>query len=287
MKLTREVAILSTMVGEDVPPEDTATHSYEAFGFSDDESDQALLAKTTDGYCLVSFRGTEISVEDWSQNLAISEVDVCADTVTTGTEQSCCTTREGFYDAYNTYYRTELELSIRNCASLCLNPDDCVVLAGHSRGGSVALLAAIVLADINPIVITFGQAPTVITPCPLLTSDRIYRYINTEQNELLGITYDPIPMTPRLGMSHVGNMIVLSIDDKTGVAFMGLDSDHSFNPLLLGVNSHYMMSSETRDTPGYADNIEALMGPTAIYPIRNNVSAFLHWTSLNITSLLI
>lgn len=272
MKLTKEAARLSILAYEEVAPNDTITHDYEAFGYYDDEPDQALTAKTSDGYCYVAFRGTSLTFEDWSQNIEIGNIEVCNAGKAKGNNRACCTSRVGFYDAYDTQYRANVEASVRECAKSCPNRDECVILTGHSQGGAVAAVAALFLADLNPTVITFGQPPTVNAPCGLLTSDRIYRFVNTKQTQV-GIAYDPVPMAPGLGADHFGNMIILS-DDPTGVAFIGLDANEYFHPFLNGVEAHMMRAGTGNGTtfPGYADRIDALMGPNATYPIRNNVS---------------
>jgi len=46
----------------------------------------------------------------------------------------CCTVRAGFYDAYHTNYYQDFEMALRRCAQDCLNPDECVILTGHSQG---------------------------------------------------------------------------------------------------------------------------------------------------------
>jgi hypothetical protein len=278
MNLTREAARLSILASEEEPPTDTVTHVYEAFGYFDDDPDQALTLKTIDGYCFVAFRGSSLELDDWAQNIEIGNANVCTSVMSPTGNETCCTSRVGFYNAYNTQYRTDIEQNVRDCASTCPNRDDCVVLTGHSRGGSEATIAAIILADLNPIVITFGQPPTINTPCELLTSERIYRFVNTKVTDL-GIAYDPVPMAPGLGADHFGNMIILS-DDSTGVALIGLDANEYFHPFFNGVDAHYMRGDTA--SPGYADRIDSLMGPDATYPIRTNVSNFyIHIISLN------
>lgn len=235
-----------------------------AFGYYDAEPDQALTAETSDGHCFVAFRGTSLTFDDWSQNIKMGTQDICINIA--GTTE-CCTSRLGFYEAYNTIYRMDVEDQVRQCASSCKDKDDCVVITGHSQGGAIAAVAAVFLAELNPYVITFGQPPTLDAPCDLLTTERIYRYVNTKQTSL-GIAYDPVPMAPGLGADHFGNMIVLG-DDPTGVAFIGLDAQDFLQPYLNGIEAHYMTGNGTY--PGYADRIIALTVPNATYPIRNNV----------------
>jgi pimeloyl-ACP methyl ester carboxylesterase len=238
--------------------------THKAFEYFNAEPDQALMVQTSDNRCFVAFRGTSLTIEDWSQNLEIGTEDVC---INVAGKEKCCTSRVGFYDAYDTPYRKDVEDRIRQCASLCQDRDDCVIITGHSQGGAIAVVAAVILADLNPYVITFGQPPTLDTPCDLLTTQRIFRYVNTIQTNL-GIAYDPVPMAPGLGADHFGNMIVLG-DDPTGVAFIGLDAREYLEPYLNGIEAHYMTGNGTH--PGYADRIGALTQSNATYPIRNNV----------------
>ena len=73
------------------------------------EPDQALVAKK-DGYCYGVFRGTTLTLDDWSQNLVLQSAEICgsdrSSNVATGSEEPtvCCTVRAGFYDAYHTNY---------------------------------------------------------------------------------------------------------------------------------------------------------------------------------------
>jgi hypothetical protein len=125
-------------------------------------------------------------------------------------------------------------------------------------GGAIAAVAGVVLADLNPYVITFGQPPTIAAPCDLITSERWFRYVNTKTVEgaVVGISYDPIPFAPSFGVENFGHMILLS-DDDTGVAYVGLDVQERFDPLNIhGFEAHSMEGSEY---PGYLDRIKALL----------------------------
>jgi hypothetical protein len=98
-----------------------------------DEPDQALFYKgpvNGHDYCFGAFRGTTMTWVDWEQNFDPKTHDVC---VTLDNVEQCCTTRNGFYDAYSTSYMKELEEKIRDCAKSCKNKDECVVLTGHSQ----------------------------------------------------------------------------------------------------------------------------------------------------------
>ena len=152
-----------------------------------DEPDQALFAEK-DGYCYGVFRGTTLTFVDWNQNFDPRSEPVC----TSMDSSVCCKTREGFADAYYASYYEKIEKSLNDCAKKCPNPNECVVLAGHSQGGAVAALAAVRMAHLNPYVMTFGEPPTIDYPCQPVTSTRWYRFVNTKDTTIgtVGVTYD-------------------------------------------------------------------------------------------------
>ena len=152
-----------------------------------DEPDQALFAEK-DGYCYGVFRGTTLTFVDWNQNFDPRSEPVC----TSMDSSVCCNTRQGFYDAYHASYYEQIEKSLNECAKKCSNPNECVVLAGHSQGGAVAALAAVRMAHLNPFVMTFGEPPTIDYPCQPVTSTRWYRFVNTKDTTIgtVGVTYD-------------------------------------------------------------------------------------------------
>jgi len=249
--------------------EDPSGEGYDSFSFFDDEPDQALVAKK-DGYCFAAFRGTTLTAEDWAQNIKLGSADVCATNPDGSGEKECCSVRVGFNEAYATNYDKDMEQSLRECASDCPQPDECVVLTGHSQGGAIAAVAALHLPDLNPYVITFGQPPTVNMPCELVSSSRWYRFVNTKSTQF-GLYYDPVPFSPKMGTEDVGHMIMLS-DDFTGVAYMGLDAQMRFGPLLNGVDAHSMVSLNGT-FPGYLNRIDTLITDAesnSSYPIRTN-----------------
>ena len=190
MDLVVTSAKLSKSAYAEEEPSDSVNAEYSDLRFFNEEPDQALTAKTKDGYCFVSFRGTSMTWEDWKQNLDMGTKDICVN-IDAGVEK-CCTSRRGFYQAYNTGYATEVEKAVRDCAKTCDNKDECVVITGHSQGGAIAEVAALYLADLNPVIITFGQPLTLDAPCNIITSERIYRFVNTKETESLGIAYDPV-----------------------------------------------------------------------------------------------
>lgn len=189
MDLTLTAAMLSSLAYENKTTAEAAGVAYKSFGFYSKEPDQALTAQTKDGYCFVAFRGTSLTWDDWKQNLEIGNEDICVDLAGT---QKCCTSRKGFYDAYDTVYRAQVEQAVRNCAKTCDDLNECVVITGHSQGGAIAAVAALFLADLNPYIITFGQPATIDSPCDLIPSARMYRFVNTKVTDTIGIAYDPV-----------------------------------------------------------------------------------------------
>jgi hypothetical protein len=142
------------------------------------------------------------------------------------------------------------------------------VLTGHSQGGAIAAVAGVKLADLNPYVITFGQPATLEAPCPLVSSERWYRFVNTKESEEAGIVYDPVPFAPGMGMEFFGHMILLG-QDPSGVAYIGLDANTDFSPLnVLGFEAHSMSAAEGVSYPGYWDRLKTLVANSTEFPIR-------------------
>lgn len=141
MDLSLTAAKLSSLAYEEGIPSDNITGQFETFGYYDEEPDQALTVKTTDGYCFVAFRGTSLTWDDWKQNLQLGKKEICVDIG--GEQEECCISRSGFYDAYNTGYRAKVEKSVRECAKSCTDKDDCVVITGKE----VNMFLRLMLAD--------------------------------------------------------------------------------------------------------------------------------------------
>ena len=64
MQLTKTAAELSALAYRE-KPNATSIPNVEYIHFYDQEPDQALVVKTTDGYCFGAFRGTTLTWEDW------------------------------------------------------------------------------------------------------------------------------------------------------------------------------------------------------------------------------
>ena len=229
------------------------------------EPNQAIVAKK-DGYCYASFRGSVWAWTDW-QALDFGEEKICVEEEKDGF-QNCCSTRRGFYKTYNTSYKKKMEAAIRRCAKSCTNPDECVVFTGHSQGGAIAALAALSLPDLNPYIMTFGQPATIDAPCDMITSERLYRFVNTNPSDHYGIIYDPVPFVPGLGADIYGYMILIG-EDNTGVSHIGADIKDNFPPLNpFGLEAHSM--NDRDGYPGYIDRLKALMGNSSSFPVRSD-----------------
>jgi len=263
MDLAKTSAELSAAVYN---PEPNCTECKSLSNFVD-EPDQALFAEK-DGFCYGVFRGTTMTFVDWNQNFDPRSEPICTD----ADSNVCCNTRQGFYDAYYASYYGDIEDAVRKCAKKCENPNECVVLTGHSQGGAIAALAAVRMADLNPRVFTFGEPPTIDYPCQAVTSERWYRFVNTKDSTYgtVGVTYDPVPFAPGMGTEQFGYFIMLA-SDLTGTAFIGLDSNEQFHPLNVDGFEAHSMIGKTDDYPGYLDRIEALIdNANGIFPVRAN-----------------
>lgn len=259
MRLTRDSAYLSTAVYQPSPN----ITGFETVVTYVDEPNEAVLA-TKDGYCMVAFRGDSgRPVETWFADLPPDSEKVCNEN-----EDTCCDVRKGFHDVYVApNYKHHLEFAIRKCVAGCKVAEECLVLTGHSQGGAVASVAALVFEYFDPYVITFGEPPSVEADCPIISPERWYRYVNTVDSGPgnVVIAYDPIPFSPNAGDIVYGQLIILSADTQD-VAYIGLDSTKDFTPLDAdGVLSHRMVGTE--EFPGYLNRIDALMDNAESYPI--------------------
>lgn len=278
-------------------------------GFDDwkvyhDENDRAILAQKLD-YCFVAFRGTDLTNwGDIQQNLVLGRSAVCPRDATTTTAchvQECCETRKGFWSAYDTSYRDQLEKDMIDCtiaaATQRTSHDDDdndnnnpnltavaadpsrrrrrrrkLVLVGHSHGGSVAQIAAVVWQSFHPTVISFGNEPTWDPACANhLDSSRWIRYANTRIGhwyEIPKLQYDiypfQLPVLDR-GLVNFGYTYLLS-DDATGVANIGYNHPSKILPfdILSLFRSHRILARENDSTPGYRNRIKNLVAKNPV-----------------------
>ena len=250
MQLT-EIAVDVSLLAYFDEPENR--DGYDLLQLYVDDIDRAILA-TKNNYCFVSFRGTDFfNVFDFKQNFWLGRKEVCP---ASGAEQ-CCLTRSGFWDAYDTSYRSQLEDDIRdNCVV------DRLVFTGHSQGGSVAQIAAVVHSNWNPQVISFGNEPTMNSECTHLDAARWVRYANTRVGLWWqDLQYDRWPFSKfDESLFNFGYTFLLS-DDTTGVANIGLNSADKFRPIdhLSLFRSHRIDTDDGDSSPGYRNRIQNLV----------------------------
>jgi pimeloyl-ACP methyl ester carboxylesterase len=253
--LTQKAVHLSDLAYASDPASAFPFFSYDTIQVFQDNVDQAVLV-SFEGYCMVAFRGTDISSwGDIVQNLRTGNDQVCVNS-------QCCNAERGFYDAYHQNNPVDLENAIRDCAAKC-NGSSCpsVVLTGHSQGGAIAVIAAMYVSDLLPQLITFGQPATLDMPCALVNSDRTVRFENSRVGKR-GTTYDPVPYLPYQA-HHFGNQIMLG-EDSTGVAFIGQDTDIEFDPWDA---ENFFASHRLTSNVGYMTRIDALVDANRDVPI--------------------
>jgi hypothetical protein len=148
MELTRTAADLSSLAYLGAPLGGTGWSRFDCYH---SEPNQAVVAER-DGYCYAAYRGRTLSWDEWKEELAAAaKHEVCRtstssfpfdkttkEKVKKGEDsQVCCMTSQTFWEAYANDYRDAVEDDLRNCAQGCKNPDECVVITGHSLGGAV------------------------------------------------------------------------------------------------------------------------------------------------------
>lgn len=143
MKLIVESAKLSALTFDDASMYATGQENengfaqyehpdYEFISFYTDEPDQAIVAKSMDGHCFLAFRGTTWVLDDWIQNIELGSVDIYKDNNVTSGES--CSAREGLADFLSSDLVQQGAQDLMECASTCSDPDDCMILTGHSQG---------------------------------------------------------------------------------------------------------------------------------------------------------
>lgn len=203
---------------------------FDSIRFYTEEPDQAILAQTG-GRCYVAFRGTNVDVDDWLQNVDLNDALVYKDN--DNTTEPACEARAGFAYFLAATPVQQGVADLNGCLETCEDLDDCSVITGHSQGGAIAALASITLFSHNPIVVTFGQPPTLDPGCPYIRSERYYRYVNSmkdlEEDDDMG--FDLVPFAPTFvsGSGHYGYYILLS-EDPMNVKYLGYNDDYEFIP---------------------------------------------------------
>jgi hypothetical protein len=218
---------------------------------------RAVLVQS-DGRCYVAFRGPRLA----SLKLFVPRrtKDYCV-------ENECCLVQRKYERDLGdlvSKIRPELEACVNDyCTEM-----DCVVITGHGIGGSLAALAAMSLKSYNPFGITFGEVQNVETPCPLIDSERWWRFVNTEQEDG-ALVYDRLSARRYSRFPKaLGHILLLSSVDSTAVAHMGIDRKWEYEYDTRRVR--ILPGRRTNSMTKYQDRISALTAQyttTLTYPI--------------------
>eukprot|EP00594_Rhizosolenia_setigera_P000266 CAMPEP_0178945612 /NCGR_PEP_ID=MMETSP0789-20121207/3829_1 /TAXON_ID=3005 /ORGANISM="Rhizosolenia setigera, Strain CCMP 1694" /LENGTH=434 /DNA_ID=CAMNT_0020625517 /DNA_START=298 /DNA_END=1599 /DNA_ORIENTATION=- len=221
--------------------------------------DEVIFA-SLDGRCFVSFRGTDSSnSEDLISNVGLTydQISPLYDSSSECTVSSAPRFLGGGYSQvfWNALLiKNEKGLTIEDELNNCImencptreEDDECVILTGHSQGGSVANIAAIYFSHLNPVTVTFGQVNSVRAGCDSISPERYYRIVNTvsmasaqrpiqnyEYEAIGGIAnlYDFAPFFSSQRADEYGHLFITAGGD-TGMLYLGLNgkiTDYGFS----------------------------------------------------------
>lgn len=221
------------------------------------------------GRCYVAFRGTQSNIPDWLQNFDPFSRDVYSENdPATGNP---CEVRRGFVNFLDSENIEAAQARLEECIETeCTDPDDCVIISGHSQGGASALVQGILSSFRKPIIITFGQPPTADPGCVWLDPDRIFRFINikSEDCDPTDLGFDPVPFVPPFisGAEHYGHAYMIG-PDPTGLKYLGQsESDSPVSPQFPLDANERSAHSITNEQYGYVRRIEAIFNNN-VFPV--------------------
>lgn len=228
-----------------------------------DEPDRALWVKKDDT-CFSVFRATTPQAADWVQNFPFGDPISFQSPLNNKT----CTAYAGFHEAYfNTSFVDTYRESLRGCVNSCGTEPCKLVIGGASQGAAIAAIAAVDFEDMNPLLLTFGQPPTLISnrdgPCDAINPNRYLRFINTIEGtrpffDRPFLLYDIVPaLIVRNRTDNIGNFLVLS-ENNTGVLQFPNEGRPFLRPTLWTVEGHLIVS--------YLPTVERLRN-SATWPI--------------------
>ena len=165
----------------------------------------------------------------WEQNIDLGEVNIYKDNDNTTDE--FCVARAGFAEFVLTPEVLPAYEELSTCVDTCSDPEDCVVITGHSQGAASSIILSILIYSLTPTVVTFGMPPALKEGCAFVHSDRFYRFVNfrQEDDEFDDIGFDPVPFSPTFisGSVHYGHYILVG-PDKTAAKYLGFDQNYTF-----------------------------------------------------------
>lgn len=196
--------------------------------------DGRIVAKRQ-GKCYAAFRGRFENIRDL-RILDARHRTVCRDDVYDNNEEICCRTRGSIRNTFFTFFtrlNDRWEDAIEECISTTCDPMDdepCLILSGHSLGGSYALFAAFILARYRPTVVTTGAPLAFLEEsCSAINTSRVYNVENTimdttqsspsKKRLVLDGTMYAFPNSNVIPMGH---RFIIS-DEVNAVSYWGLD----------------------------------------------------------------
>lgn len=219
--------------------------------------------------CYGLFRGTR-GLEDWGQNINLKWSVI-------NTDKGRCSVRRGYYNSFTNHdlWANEgesdyMEPKLRECASECVatSGKTCtVVLSGHSQGGALATIAAILLHDLNPVIISYAGANAVRYTggelCRALNQDRIFRFVATRAENHGDLSFDMVPYASTGRM--MGHEFLVSEISANSVGYYYYPEDEPSRPVptrYASVNIHELSESYFKERLYVAKEL-----PTDKFPI--------------------
>ena len=207
----------------------------------------------------------------WLQNFDLDKVDIYKDNnITTG---ESCVARAGFAEFALTPELSSAYQELRTCVDTCSDPEDCVVVTGHSQGGASTIIACILLYSLMPTAVTFGMPPALQKNCTLVHSERFYRFVNfrQEDNENDDIGFDPVPFVPKFIDStvHYGHYILVG-PDKTAAKYLGFDQNYTFKPDFSDHQNEIEAHTMNGTDYSYAARVADLLNSATSFPVSTD-----------------
>jgi len=187
-----------------------------------------------DDYCFLAIdTTTRTDLRDWWNNADPTTEKICP----SDGNGKCCKARAGFQRSYAAPdYRDALDQEVIDCHKGGKE----VVITGHSAGGAVAAVAAVGLYMTDPTIITFGQPASLVGDCPVVNTDKYYRFANTKVNKGNNLDYDPVPaITLTVGSTQIGKLFIMG-DDTDNVVRYGNENTPSIISWGHDVDAHYL-----------------------------------------------
>lgn len=227
-----------------------------------DEPDRALWIKKDDT-CFAIFRAVTPQAIDWMQSIPLGPPVEFKSAL-----GKTCTAIDGYHRAYyGTNFVNQFRTEVTNCVNSCMNGKCDFVIGGSSQGAGIATIAAVDMDDLNPMLITSGQPPTLLQwgdgPCEAIDTTRYFRFVNTEEDDAVmsddsRLRYDMVPcLALPNGTDWLGNLFILS-DNEGGLVHYPNYVRPNIPPYLWHANAHLIVN--------YLPRLEALTNANA-FPI--------------------